>query len=83
MHPRDRDLDLLLDVEVEAEPTARTFPQLLTWNALPPAGSSNPYCAMPEPEIPPRLPGPKPSGKLAACAAARLCDHPGGPTAVG
>lgn len=36
------DLDLLLDVEVEAEPTARTFPQLLTWNALPAAGSASP-----------------------------------------
>lgn len=36
------DLDLLLDVEVEADPTARTFPQLLTWNALPPAGSASP-----------------------------------------
>ncbi|HEX6850293.1 MAG TPA: hypothetical protein VF139_02715 [Candidatus Polarisedimenticolaceae bacterium] len=34
------DLDLLLDVEIPAEPTARTFPQLLTWNALPPAGGA-------------------------------------------
>lgn len=36
------DLDVLLDVEVPVEPTARSFPQLLTWNALPPAGSANP-----------------------------------------
>ena len=36
------DLDLLLDVEIPVEPTARTFPQLLTWNALPAPGSARP-----------------------------------------
>jgi hypothetical protein len=36
------DLDALLAVELPALPTPRTFPQMLSFNALPPAGSAGP-----------------------------------------
>src|SRR6185503_1787177 len=36
------DLDVLLDVELPAVPTPRRFPQLLSYDVLPPPGATDP-----------------------------------------